>query len=52
MPTERFWKDLWELVDTWQKDEVQIILMGDWNQDVREAKFLKPLKARNLKPGI
>ena len=26
--------------------------MEDWNQDVREEKFLEPFKARNLKPLI
>ena len=35
-PLKVFWKDLWELVDTCKKDEEQIILMRDWNQDVWE----------------
>ena len=30
-PLKVFWEDLWELVDTCQKDEEQIILIGDWN---------------------
>ena len=34
-----FGKDLWEMVDRCQKDEEKIILMGDWNQDVREGRF-------------
>ena len=51
-PLKIFWEDLWEMVDTCQKDGEQIILMGDWNQDVREEKFLEPFKIRNLKPSI
>ena len=45
-------KDLWKLVDTCQKYDDQIILMGDYNQDVRDETFLEVFKARTLKSGI
>ena len=52
MPTESFLGRPMGIGRYMSKNEEQIILMGDWNQDVREEKFLEPFKARNLKPSI
>ena len=51
MPTESFLGRPMGIGRYISKNEEQIILIGDWNQDVREGKSLELFKARNLKPS-
>jgi exonuclease III len=36
-----FWNDFWQQVDVWISEGDQLIITGDWNEDIREAKFLE-----------
>ena len=48
----KFWSDFWIQVDQWLAQGEQLIIGGDWNQDVTGKKFLKPFLDRNLLPAI
>ena len=47
-----FWEDLWKEIDKWIEQGEQLIIGGDWNQDVRREIFLRPFRKRNLIPAI
>ena len=47
-----YWEDLWREVDKWTEEGEQLIIGGDWNQDVRKETFLTEFKARNLSSAI
>jgi hypothetical protein len=47
-----FWNDFWQQVDVWISEGDQLIITGDWNEDIREDKFLKEFEKRNLIPAI
>ena len=47
-----FWQDFWEQVDLWLDQEDQLIVSGDWNQDIHIPKFQEPFLKRNLIPAV
>ena len=51
-PDEQFWKDLWNEVEKWTDNRDQLVLCGDWNQDIRTESFLEQFKQYNLIPAI
>ena len=50
-PCERFWVDFWSQVDEWLSNGDQLIIGGDWNQDVQDEIFLQEFENRNLYPS-
>ena len=46
-----FWEDFWEMVDNALEDNEQLVIMGDWNVDVRKEQFLAPFRHRNIIPA-
>ena len=51
-PDTNFWKDLWQQMDEWIENGDQLVVCGDWNQDVRKDAFLQQFEERNLVPAI
>ena len=51
-PEEQFWTDLWDSITKWNDDGEQLILCGDWNQDVRQPAFLDQFSQHNLIPAL
>ena len=49
---ESFWYDLWKSIDDWIADGEQLIICGDWNEDVYEDEIRNNFKKRNMVPGI
>jgi exonuclease III len=47
-----FWNDFWHQVDSWLSEGDQLIISGDWNEDIRTEKFLAEFEKRNLIPAI
>ena len=45
-----FWEDFWEQIDKWRAQGDQLVIGGDWNEDIREEEFLKPFLERRLVP--
>ena len=46
-----FWSDFWKEVDGWLSKGEQLILCGDWNTDVYDARFREEFEKRNLLPA-
>ena len=51
-PIKIFWDDLWREVDRWNAAGENIIMMGDWNQDVVDKEMKEKFKSHNLIPAI
>ncbi len=51
-PITLFWNDLWTFVDKCTDNGEQIILAGDWNEDVRTDNFRNKFLERGLLPSI
>ena len=47
-----FWQDLWQQIDSWLEAGEQLVVAGDWNQDVSKQKFLEEFRKRGLVPSI
>jgi hypothetical protein len=45
VPRKAFWEDLTKAINTWLEAGDQLVVMGDWNEDVRDAqrKYMGPL---------
>ena len=39
-----FWKDFWGQVDTWLEQGEQLIVAGDWNDNIYKSKLTKQFK--------
>lgn len=50
-PIDQFWIDFWEEVDAWLADGDQVILMGDWNTEIRDPKIRQQFESRDLLPA-
>ena len=51
-PTSRFWNDLSQLIIQWHSDGEQIVLSGDWNEDVTSPRMKEWLDLVGLKDLI
>ena len=51
-PISVFWEDLWQETEQWVQDGEQIIMAGDWNQDVRNESFKEKFSTFGLIPSI
>ncbi len=51
-PLKEFWVDFWDQIDEWLEAGEKLIIAGDWNEDVREERFLQKFKERHLIPAI
>ena len=47
-----FFEDFWKQIDVWLEQGDQLIVAGDWNNDIRKKKFLENFTKRNLIPAI
>jgi len=47
-----FFEDFWKQIDVWLEQGDQLIIAGDWNNDIRKKKFLENFTKRNLIPAI
>ena len=47
-----FWEDFWLQIDKWISDGEQLVIGGDWNNNVTSKQFLKPFEQRGLIPVI
>ena len=51
-PIKNFWKELWEEIDKWRSNGEQLIIMGDWNNDVSDKTFKELFRQRDLVPAV
>ena len=49
---EAFWKDFWTEVDSWIENGEQILVGGDWNEDVYNEELVQKFSERNMIPVI
>ena len=47
-----FWNDFWRQLDIWIEKGEQILIGGDWNENVYCEKLLEKFRTRNLLPVI
>ena len=52
-PVEKvFWKDFWAAIDEWRDKGEQLIVCGDWNDNVYESEIKTKFRQRNMHPAI
>ena len=49
---ETFWSNFWSCVDKWLSDGEQLLIGGDWNENVYNTSLLDNFQRRNLFPVI
>ena len=47
-----FWEDFWAAIDGWRKNGEQLIVCGDWNDNVYESDIRQQFRERNMHPAI
>ena len=47
-----FWEDFWKAIDTWRDKGEQLIVCGDWNENVYTSDVRKKFRDRNMHPAI
>jgi hypothetical protein len=47
-----FWNDFWQQVGVWLAEGDQLVISGDWNEDICQKSFLEEFEKRNLLPAI
>ena len=51
-PTRRFWLDLGEQIITWHAEGEQVVIGGDWNEDVQQPLFMEWMHTVGLKDSV
>ena len=46
-----YWQDFWQQVDEWLDNGEQLIIAGDFNEDIRKEEVLKEFRKRQLVPA-
>ena len=49
---EAFWNDFWRQLDVWTANGEQILVGGDWNEDIYSPNLLHRFEERNMLPVI
>ena len=47
-----FWRDFWTQVDKWLEEGDQLVIAGDFNEDIRNPAFQNEFRKRQLIPAI
>ena len=46
-----FWEDFWSAIDGWRSKGEQLVVCGDWNENVYVANLRKQFRDRNMHPA-
>ena len=51
-PTKRFWLDLGEQIIKWHAEGEQLVIGGDWNEDIQKPMFMEWMHTVGLKDSV